>query len=1192
VAEERGVLSVGRRRARRFVAAVGVVSVALLGVTSSAWGIEATHVFDPALSLRGDCGADQLDAKPDPGCPYPPPPVGPETFNPPARAAVDQEGDIYVLDGEDLFGPNQRIYVFDSSGHWLFTETKTHLLEKLGKTYPELSDPERALIEDVEVDSEGHLYISVFLDPRIASEGSVVVRYSPSSYPPDAETEYVSPHLVVGPESGSNLSLAVDSNDRLYVDFGNEIGVYGSAEEGNESIRSGIGLGVLSNSSNVAVGPAPAFDVYASGLKPGAHPIPSSSEPFVSEVYEFEGLGGSEPGNLEGTIDGSNTDNCATVGGGTECGFGAPFGGLDVAVDLANSDVYVSDKASKAVYQFRRAGGSGEYFLLSKITHSFENTGLQAIALGNGPSNPDAAYLFVTSRSTGVGHLYAFKPHTVGSPIVARQGVSGLSTNEATLTAEVNPGGAAVRYDFEYVDETTFLKDIQEAGPGHGFDDAHKAPIPAATIGEADALIPVSWPLTGLQPGTVYRFRAVAENCDASEPERESCITRGEGNPGGDGEGARFATYPSAANPAQCPNEAFRAGRSATLPDCRAYELVTLPDTNGLTPGAFTIGGAGVSSTWSAPLASPDGESALFVTIGGSLPGLGGSGALNSDGYRSRRDPTSGWHTEAAGPSGKETEGPAPGGFSSDQNYWAWTFLSEPQRSIPQEDKVGRPDGSFELVGQGSLLAGGDREAKPRWITDGGTHLIFTSRVRLEQGAPPAGTEAIYDRPVGSGAAQVISLLPGERIPNAGENAIYQGASGDGSAVAFTLGDTLYVRTNEAQTLEVTGEEAIFAGFSRDGSRLFYLHPTAPASGMEPARGDLFMFDTTTGTTTRIGTGGKSIPVNVAADGAVVYFVSTEQLADGAEAGEDNLYRWDAGTQSIHFIAALEHSDVTGEDSGSGKVVGGLGLWTTAVGPNQDQFHGRSSDPSRSTPSGDVLAFESHGDLTGRNSIGVREIYRYDAAGETLTCVSCDPTLVQPPASAKLVRLFEEGGELNPLAEVANLSDDGKRVFFESPTPLVPTDVNGTWDVYEWRGQGLDSCGSPDGCVALISSGQSSSTSVLWGASADGRDVFVRTNDILLPRDMSETASIYDARIGGGFPEGESTACEGEACRQQGSPPPSLPSAGSETFHSGGNTGRSCPKARHKLRRAGRQGRCTKQHRHRRHAAHRRRTRR
>ena len=72
------------------------------------------------------------------------------------------------------------------------------------------------------------------------------------------------------------------------------------------------------------------------------------------------------------------------------------------------------------------------------------------------------------------------------------------------------------------------------------------------------------------------------------------------------------------------------------------------------------------------------------------------------------------------------------------------------------------------------------------------------------------------------------------------------------------------------------------------------------------------------------------------------------------------------------------------------------------------------------------------------------------------------------------------------------LSDSG-RLFFNSGDALVPQDVNGTWDVYEYEPEGVGSCGpaaasgsvvyrperetasgvvEPAGCVGLISSGR------------------------------------------------------------------------------------------------------------------------
>ena len=117
------------------------------------------------------------------------------------------------------------------------------------------------------------------------------------------------------------------------------------------------------------------------------------------------------------------------------------------------------------------------------------------------------------------------------------------------------------------------------------------------------------------------------------------------------------------------------------------------------------------------------------------------------------------------------------------------------------------------------------------------------------------------------------------------------------------------------------------------------------------------------------------------------------------------------------------------------------------------------------------------------------------------------------------------------------LSSDGSRLFFNSFDALLPRDTNGQMDVYEWEAPGAGNCtASPDnpsyfpgrgGCIYLISSGESSYESEFWEASADGSDVFFTTESSLLPQDPG-SIDLYDARIGGGFPQpSEPPGCEG-----------------------------------------------------------------
>jgi hypothetical protein len=133
------------------------------------------------------------------------------------------------------------------------------------------------------------------------------------------------------------------------------------------------------------------------------------------------------------------------------------------------------------------------------------------------------------------------------------------------------------------------------------------------------------------------------------------------------------------------------------------------------------------------------------------------------------------------------------------------------------------------------------------------------------------------------------------------------------------------------------------------------------------------------------------------------------------------------------------------------------------------------------------------------------------------------------------------------------LSEDGKRLFFNSNVPLVPGDTNGAMDVYEWEAPGSGSCTTEKpayhalngGCLYLISSGQSPTGSEFYDASPDGRDVFFNTESSLLPRDPG-LVDLYDARAGGGFAEPSAQAeCEGEACQSPPAPPqPPTPASG------------------------------------------------
>lgn len=1078
--------NIGRRSAWRLRAsAVLTFYLALLcSVPASASAAEGpTHLLDATLSLTGNCATNTLDPVPDPGCPGGSHPS--RRFKVPRSETTDEFGDIYVAStgiNPSAEAAEAVIDIFDSSGTFL-TEI-----------------PDHRGAERVAVDSEGNLYVYRF-DPDVSLRAEEVVLYEPELYEPqDGEIRYAEAPSVVLSGAPIGTSIAVDrSNDRLYVDLQDRIQEFGSVAEGNQLVDGSIGEGTLSGSTWFAVN-ASSDEIYASTEDTSASNPPAA--PAIVDV-----LSGEAAHPLIRTIDGS----CLPEGH-----FGANGStGLSVALDESTGHVFVDDRGTtnfehEAVDEFTESGNC-----VSTIEHGFEYAFRSQIAIDNGAESPNGAldadgrYLFVPSGEVGnKSHVYAFAPaaRAHAAPAVEKIAATAIGTTEAQLTATVNPRGYATHYTIEYTSQASF-----EAEGFQGASVAGEGELSAATLG-----IEVSAGVANLSPGSLYRYRVVAE----SDCEVGGC--RGEAERG-------FSTFSIVSQAGACGNAELRAGPSARLPDCRAFELVTPPDSGGR--ALFDTGQSFAGDRFGSLTDSPDGSSLAFMTFGGAIAGTEGAGGFNGTPYVATRT-VDGWSTEGVGMSGTQSSNPSPGSLSSDHGYALSTAAEAGSLPIGGRNTtyIRYPDGEFHLLGQGSV--GVQPLVQAEFVAPGGTHAIFSTALtgatpqRLEPGAPPTGTGAIYDR-TSDGGLHVASLLPGDITPSAGENATFEGVSTDGTAIAFDVGGRLYVRLDDSRTVEVGADGATLAGMSSNGRYVFYL-----------LGGDLFRDDTEDGSTTRITESADVGVVNVPADGASVYFVSSRVLTldenpNGASAvsGEKNLYYWD--DTGLRFVATLTARDVEGESGGSGSTqLDGLGLWVKAL-PEGEQ----AIDPSRSTAGGTTFVFESRASLTSYDANGKAEIYRYEISEPTtLRCISCDPTGIDPRSDASLQSVSKlGGGEETPtgrFALIPNLSADGERLFFETADPLVPQDTDGVQDVYEWEADGVGTCATQAGCLFLISSGQSAHANYLFGVSESGDDVFISTSDLLVPADGDETPSIYDARVEGGFRTGQQAAeCIGEACQ-------------------------------------------------------------
>ena len=1119
------------------------------------------HLYDPVLSLRGTAATFSEDLVPDPGSAHPPKPI-----ELPCGAATDSHGDVYVASAvESTAG---RIDVFSPQGEYL----------------TEIPDEHQPC--GLAVDSEGNVYADELKEKAI-------VLYEPDSYPPTPTTAYT-PATEFHSECGFEPYLrhiAVDpSDDHLYIAGGCRVEEYGSAAEGSPLIEAEVPV-------QQAEFEVTGIDVYGGNQDIYAVEDPTGNNKSPDRVVVFDG--------------GDRHVKCQIEGVQTEAGFKAfEFVlGASLAVDQSNGDAYVYDTKHGAVYQF--SGPAEGCELIGSLPkpptlRAFEPLGDVAvdapIVKGEaGYDSPNEGYVFVTSgKSSSNYDLFAFKPKLNGPPEIRAQAALEIAEGEALLRAELNPDAFDTTYRFQYTTQAAFDK--------RGYEGAESVPVPDAGAGAGGAFGAVSEPIVGLTPGTAYRFRLVAVNhCQELEPAAE-CVTAGEGKPGEEGNDASFSTYPAAA---------------AGLPDGRAYELVTPPDSGGHVPTMGGLLGNGLSvSAFDTRMSSPDGGSLVFGSNSGALPGIGGGGI--ADTFEARRG-EDGWQSRFIGLTGAQASSPDVGGISADHGY---SFLkaeekagtlADPETERAQYLRVppgvtpspncaveAEPEGRFEWIGCGGL--GVEPQAHGTWISPGGGHVIFATVpgtnheavLRLQECAPPSGVGAIYDRTPG-GPTRCVSLPPSGASPqteNAFEtkSAAYQGASADGSAVAFTV-DALYVRRGNTETLEVSNGNPTFGGLSRDGSRVFYLED-----------GDVFACDLDLGPcageeaheAVRIGAGGESTLVNVAASGSAAYFVSPVVLSgaeeDGygakAEPGAENLYAWDG--EGVRFVAPLDPADVSGAGFGS------LGGWTRGVsGFEFGTNSGPANDPSRTTPDGDVLVFESSASLTGYDSDGHREVYRYDAGAEpgaALSCLSCNPSGTPAVSDALLESegppsIVQALPPVNALTHIDNVSEDGREVFFQSAERLVAADLDGHQDVYEWEAQGKGACKRSGGCLSLISSGRSAEDDYLYAMTPDGHDVFFLSADTLVPQDPDGTPSIYDARVGGGFPQppAPSGECLGEACQ----PPvvvPDDPTPASSSFEGSGNVDEGGSPPKHcKKPKVRRHGKCVKKHHKAKHKRHHRR---
>jgi hypothetical protein len=847
-----------------------------------------------------------------------------------------------------------------------------------------------------------------------------------------------------------------------------------------------------------------------------------------------------------------------------------------VATEVPGDSVYIDHGATLARYDAKGA-------MLERLVVPGEHGGGVAVSA-------TAETLYVADPAAGVVKLGS--PELPKPPTVSASGVSDVSSTSATFSAEVNPrsvpGEEATAYRFEYGPcSSTPASCASSPYP-------RSVPVPEGLLAPSFELAAVSAHPQDLTPHTVYHFRVIARNAHAPAAEGEQVIftTQSAGGEFQLPDGRRWELVsPPDKHGAQIepinPNgivEAAAVGGAFTF----VANAPTESQPEGYSNGVQVLAGRGSAGWVSRDIALP------HVSATGKSVGLGNDyrffsedlslgvvqplGAFTPSISPEASEQTAFLHTDFSGPSTAE--------LCASSCFHPLVTRTNDTASVPFGE-----EGRCRLCGPQFVGASPDA-----------SHVVLSSEVGLTAGEGPNG--GLYEW-----AAGKLTFIGGGELGHKNESA--RGAvSVDGSRVFFEgvsegLSGLLVRDTAASKTArldlaapgcapECESGGGTFQIASRDGSTVFFtdehrLTSDSGATTTEPVASDLYVCElpkvegacVPQDLTPKVGGGERAGVVGgvlgASNDGSWVYFVANGVLGEpsGAVPGECN--RPNAGALSLCNLYVLHR------EAG----VWGKPRFITVLSQEDKRDWNQilNYQPARVSPNGEWLAFMSQRSLTHYDNRDAasgkrdQEVFLFDASrpvsvgvpgvADNPACASCNPTGARPHGrELGYQTIFANEGtwlttdwlaanipgwttysfQGGPRYQQRYLSDSG-RLFFNSNDALVPQDVNGTEDVYQYEplgavnGEGKPQCTQASatfsersgGCVALISSGSSSEESGFLDASENGSDVFFLTSAKLSPQDVDTSVDVYDAH--------ECTSSSPCLSSSSASPPPCITEA-------------------------------------------------
>jgi Tol biopolymer transport system component len=516
-----------------------------------------------------------------------------------------------------------------------------------------------------------------------------------------------------------------------------------------------------------------------------------------------------------------------------------------------------------------------------------------------------------------------------------------------------------------------------------------------------------------------------------------------------------------------CPNEPFRIGFSASLPDCRAYEMVSPPykeDQPIEGRFALSVDGTRVVSASKGVFAGAEND-----LVGGLFGGF----------YEFTRE-GSGWAPHSLDPPASYTSAVLEDA-SSDLSSSFWPLHSSSRPEGIEDFYLRGSDGSFTRVGPasaGTTVATPSPAStfqEPAYLGSSGalSHSVFSVRssnnYRLWPGdrTITAATQSLYEYSgTGNAEPRLVGVsnegrLEGQAYVNegaeligdcgtvlGGETTKYNAISHDGAAVFFTTfgvsrcqeGNSappvaeVYARVNGETTVPISeppletpgractgvckedeNEEGghkrspgIFEGASEDGSKAFIRTTQPLVNEDKDETTDLYMIELEGATVTRV---------------ALVSKGGVGDPSPGQSAEVLGVARISEDGSHVYFVAkGLLTTAANGE--GEAAQAGAENLYAYDTETQQTSFVARlngatdsgiwnaGNGPAAATPDGRFLVFKSGAQLTQDDHSGpaAPQIFRYDAQSGALVRVSIGQAGSYPCPATEALERFNCGG--------------------------------------------------------------------------------------------------------------------------------------------------------------------------------------